>query len=238
MALITTPTYRGAGTAATSGSGGVTIGQPGTVGIDDLLLIVISTANDVFGTWPPTGWTQVPNPPIGFGTAGTAGAVRLLLAWKRATATTGNAVTTGNPGGTNDYTMAQMFAFQGISRRGDPWEVSATSNQTTAATSGTMDSVTTLGPARHIVYCLAGDNDATSTTQVTSATGTGVTNYAERTDNWTNNGAGGGIWMASGTAATAGIAGGAGILTIGSQVFSKWTGALRPVESHSRSIVF
>ena len=238
MALITIPAYRGAGTFASSASGGVTIGQPTTVGIDDILLIVISTANDVFSTWPPTGWTEVPNPPVGFGTAGAAGGIRLLLAWKRATATTGNAVTTGNPGGTNNYTAAQMFAFQGIARRGDPWEASATSNQTTAATSTTMDSVTTLGPARHIVYCLGGDNDTTSTTQVTSATGTGVTNYAERTDNWTASGVGGGIWIGSGDKATAGVAGGAGLASIANQVFSKWTGALRPVESRSSSIVF
>jgi hypothetical protein len=237
MAIITTPSYRGAGTIASSISGGVTIPQPTTVGIDDILLIVISTANDIFDTWPPTDWDEVPTPPTGFGTAGAAGGVRLSLAWKRATATTGNDVVTGNPGATNNYTVGRMFAFQGIARRGNPWEASATSNQTTAGTSIAMDSVTTLGPARHIVYCIAGDADTASTAQVTAATGSGVTNFAERSDNWVASGAGGGIWVASGTKATAGLAGGAGGV-IASQVFSKWTGALRAVEPHSRSIVF
>ena len=237
MAIITAPSYRGAGTIASSTSGGVTIAQPTTVAINDILIIVICTANDVFATWPPTGWTLVPNPPTGFGTAGAAGGIRLSIAWKRATATTGNAVTTGNPGGTNNYTVAQMFAFQGIARRGDPWEASATSNQTTASTTVAMDSVTTLGQARHIVYCIAGDNDTASTAQVTAATGTGVTNFAERTDNWVTSGAGGGIWMGTGDKATAGLAGGAGG-SIVNQVYSKWTGALRPVEPVSRSIIF
>lgn len=237
MALITAPSYRGAGTIASSASGGVTIGQPGTVGIDDILIIVICTANDVFATWPPTGWTEVPNPPTGFGTAGAAGGVTLLVAWKRATATTGNAVTTGNPGGTNNYTVGQMFAIQGISPRGNPWEATATTNNTTATSLPSLPAQTTLGPQRLIFQCIGGDADTTSTTMVT-VSALPVAGFTERSDNWVASGVGGGIWVGTGVAPTATTTGGTLLTLTTSQVMCKWVGALRPVESRSRSITF
>lgn len=237
MAIITAPSYRGAGTFTSSASGGITVPQPTTVGIDDILILMLSTANDIFATWPPTGWTEVSTPPTGFGTAGNAGGLRLFVAWKRATATTGNAVTTGNPGGTNNYTIGQMFAIQGVARRGDPWEATATNNNTTATNLPTFVAQTTLGPQRFVFQCLAGDADTASTTMVTVSS-LPVTGFTERTDNWITSGVGGGLWAGTGVAPTP-ITTGATLLTVTtSQVLSKWQGILRPVESQSRSVTF
>jgi hypothetical protein len=237
MAIITAPSYRGAGTIASSASAGITIAQPTTVAINDILIIVICTANDVFATWPPTGWTEVPNPPTGFGTAGAAGGVRLLVAWKRATATTGNAVTTGNPGATNNYTIGQMFAIQDVARRGDPWESTVTNNNTTASTFVTYAAQTTLGPQRFIFQCLGGDADIASTTMVT-VSALPIAGFTERSDNWVTNGVGGGIWVGTGVAPTPTTLTGTLLTLATSQVSSEWQGILRPIESHSRSIVF
>ena len=245
MAIITTPSLRQAGSISSIATGSLTVAQPLTVGIDDVLVLVVCTANDIFATWPPTGWTEAPTPPTGFGTAGAAGGLRLFVAWKRATATTGNAVALGNPGATNNYTVGGMYSIQGVARRGDPWEASATSNQTTAATAVSFDSITTLGPQRFIFHCLGGDADVTSAAMVTN-TGAGswvnsnanLVSPTERGDSWTASGVGGGITVGTATKTLAGAIGSSAITLANSQVHSKWVGALRPVESHSRFIVF
>jgi hypothetical protein len=157
--------------------------------------------------------------------------------WKRATATTGNGFTTeASP--TDDYVLGQMFAIQNVSPRGDPWEASATSNQITNSTAVTFDSITTLGPQRFIFQCLVGDADVADTTMVSAFANANLASPTERSDNWVSNSTGGGLFVGTATKTTAGAIGGSTATLQTNQVYSKWTGALRPIESHSRSIVF
>ena len=237
MALITIPSYRGAGTFASTGTGTLTIGQPGTVGIDDILIVVAMLSNENFTTWPLTGWSDVPNIPTGFGSAGAAGGVKMHMMWKRATATTGNGITT-SASPSDDYVLGQMFAIQGVARRGDPWEASATSNQTTNNTAVSFDDITTLGSQRFIFQCLVGDADTATTTMTSAFSNANLVSPTERSDNWISNSSGGGLFVGTSTKTLAGAIGATTLTLATSQVYSKWTGALRPVESHSRSIVF
>lgn len=237
MAIITVPSFRGAGTFSSTGTGTLTIPQPGTVGIGDILIVVVMMSNEDFTTWPIAGWQDVPSIPTGFGTAGAAGGVKMHLMWKRATATTGNGITTeASP--TDDYVLGQMFAIQNVSRLGDPWEASATGNQTTAGTSVTFEDITTLGPQRFIFQALVGDADLATTTMTSAYANANLVSPTERSDNWISSSSGGGLFVGTGTKTLGGAIGGS-TLTLGtSQVYSKWTGALRPIESRSRSIVF
>lgn len=237
MAIITIPSYRGAGTFSSTGTGTLTIPQPTTVGIDDILIVVAMMSNENFTTWPIAGWENVPNIPTGFGTAGAAGGVKMHLMWKRATATTGNGITT-SASPSDDYILGQMFAIQNVARRGDPWEASATANQTTAGTAVTFEDITTLGPQRFIFQALVGDADLATTTMVSAYANANLVSPTERSDNWISSSSGGGMFVGTATRTLAGAIGGSTLTLNTSQVYSKWTGALRPIESHSRSIIF
>ena len=236
MAIITAPSYRGAGTFASTGTGTLTIPQPTTVGIDDILIVVASMSNENFTTWPLAGWSDVPNPPTGFGTAGAAGGLKMHMMWKRATATTGNGITT-SASPSDDYIIGQMFAIQGVARRGDPWESTATNNNTTASSLVTFAAQTTLGPQRFVFQCLVGDADIASTTMVTVST-VPIAGFTERSDNWISSSSGGGLWVGTGVAPTPTTLTGTFLTLASSQVSSEWQGILRPVESYSRSIIF
>ena len=218
------PTVVNVGTIA-SGLSDVTPALPTSWAQDDIFVLISCTANEVYATNPPTGWTAASNAPTGFGTAGAAAAVRLFVWWRRATSSE-TAPTLVDPG---SYQVARMIAVRGCITSGDPWNTSATSNQTSANTSISWDSITTTIPQCMIVGVVGGDRDASSTADVGSVSNASLASITDRMENWVTSGAGGGIYMFTGTDADTGAIGNS-TATITSQVYSKWIGALKSAD--------
>ena len=95
-------TYVGTGTAATAASGNVTPGLPAGTAVNDILICVVESRDNVAHTM--TGWTQ-----LNTGTSGTAH--RASLFWRRATGGDPTAVTHTAGGGIG----ARIMAFRGVS---------------------------------------------------------------------------------------------------------------------------
>lgn len=212
------------GTVA-SGTGSITPALPVGWAQNDILILAVETANQAFTTWPPTGWTEVSNPPTGFGSAGLAGGLRLLVAYKRAGASESAPVL----GDSGNHQVARITAVRGVVTAGNPWVATATSNYTTATSSVTWPSLTSTTNDSLYVYVLGGDRDAASTADVSSlnnASGntTGVTSQLQ---NWVTAGAGGGIFLGTGDVLLAGISG-TTTATLTTQVASIWSGILAP----------
>lgn len=217
------PSIRSVGAVA-SGTASVTVNLPASWQENDILVIVASTANQDFPTDPPTGWSNPPTTPTGFGTAGAAGGLKLKVYWKRAGASESNVVL----GDAGSYSVARMMAIQGAVTSGTPWETDATSNQTSANTTVTWSSLTTSGADRLIVGLLGGDRDAASTADVGTPTNSNLSSLGDAgIENWVTSGAGGGIYAFTGVKDAAGSTG-TTTASITSQVWSQWIGALVP----------
>src|SRR5688500_11199076 len=101
------PVYVAKGTFQ-SGTGALTVPMPTGIRNDDLLLLVVETANQVITT--PTGWTQVTGSPQSIGTAAAAGGVRLGVFWKLVRGTEAS-VSVADSG---DHQTAIVTAYRGV----------------------------------------------------------------------------------------------------------------------------
>lgn len=215
------PTVRSVGTVS-SGTGAVTPGAPAGTAANDILVLVVETANQNLPTNPPTGWTTCSNLPAGTGTAATATAVKLHVFWRRLT----GAYTAVSIGDSGNHTVSRIMAIQGCITSGDPWDVTA-GYQSTASTALSFPSVTTTDTDRLIVLAAAFDRDANTTANLPALTNGNLTSITERMDNLSSAGVGGGIGCATAGKATAGATG-TTTGTITSSIYHTWTGALIP----------
>jgi hypothetical protein len=216
------PTVISVGTVA-SGTSSITPGAPAGTQAGDILVMIVETANQNLPTTPPTNWENAPTLPVGFGTAAAIGAVKLHVFWRRLTA----AYTAQAIGDSGDHQVARIACIRGCVNVGDPWDTSATSNQTSANTTITWDNITTTVAECLIVGCVGGDRDANSTADVGNPVNANLGDITTRIENWVVAGRGGGVFMFTGTKATAGAIGST-TATITSQVYCKWIGALKP----------
>jgi hypothetical protein len=190
------------------------------------------TANQAFPTFPQTGGLMTayaaPNQPAGFGSAGGAGGVRGYIAY--GSAPQNGAFVPFNTGDSGNVNMAVCLTIRGADMTdvagGSPFDVAATSNQTTASTSMSFPSVTTTGPDRLIINAGFLDRDANSTAEVSSYANSNLSSVTEQIDQIFNTGAGGGFFIGTGEKASAGSIGNS-TATIVSQVFSMWTAAIQ-----------
>lgn len=163
-------------TSAVSNSGAITVNLPSGWQQGDLLILMASSANEAFPTSPPTGWNNVPNAPVGFGTAGAAGGLKLFVWWKIAGASE-SAVNIGDSG---SYNIGNMIAIYNHESDTDPFALSYTGNVTTASTTlgyqtGLLDTYSDRGGM--VLYIGAGDRDSSATPTFTfSQTGMGIGN--------------------------------------------------------------
>lgn len=216
-----TPTPESSGTA-------ITVPVPSGYQEGDILILVATTANQNFPTTPPSGgWADVPNPPVGFGTAGSAGGLKLFVWWKRAGASE-SSVSLGDSG---SYNIGVMYAIRDADESASPFEATVTQNITTAATTvpAIPASATFSAPEGGLALLfVAGDLD-TSTSL--SATTNGTSGTFARTDilgsTATTTGAGGGLWGRAWRRDTSGTTTfTAGVLN-GSQTSSGWFGIIK-----------
>lgn len=217
------PSVRNVGAVA-SGQGDITPTLP-TYAENDILVWVVHSTNRTFNTEPPSGLTLCSNMPAGLGTADAAGACKLHVYWKRATASE-SAVTfdSNNTGGAQ---VGRCMSIQGCITSGDPWDVSANTSQSSASTSLSFPSVTTTVADCLIVLAAAFDRDAGTTANLPALTNANLSSITERMDNLITTNAGGGIGAATGEKASAGSTG-TTTGTITSSIYLSWTGALKP----------
>ncbi len=196
--------YISEGTAA-SGAAAIAVGIPATRQTDDLLLMLVETANQAvtLSGADSANWLQVPSSPQGTGTAGGTAATALTVFYRWVDGT--EAGVTVNDSG--DHQTAQVIQYRGVHRT-SPFNANAGSTRTTAGTGVTFPSVaTTVDNCLVLLMEAHSLPDSPSTTITSGHTNANLTGIVEHLDQNTNAGNGGGFSLAEGTKATAGTVG-------------------------------
>lgn len=191
------PTIVGVGASA-SGTGNITPAYPAayTAVADDVAITFIETNSETIT--PPTNWAQVQTINVASGTV-----TRLTAIWRRLTASeAAPAITT-----TANHKIGRMIVMSGVRTTGNPFEAAPASTELTADTSVSIPGMTTATANCLILYAFGTGQDITSSVGATGWANAGLANVAERMDNWTALGTGGGFAMASGEKAVAGATG-------------------------------
>ena len=171
---------------------------PGTHATNDILLLLIQTGNDSDYA-APTGYTRLgPENGIGASAVAAAGSVKLAIFWKR----DGGSESAPTLTDAGDHTYGVMIAVRGCPTAGDPFRHLGQNWKFTASTTGTSDTGTTRTPNSLILAIFAHAIDAAGG-QGSSPTNASLSSVTEQFDGSTTDGTGGGIYVASGVAATA-----------------------------------
>lgn len=169
---------------------------PGTHTTNDILVLVIQTANEDFTT--PSGYTQL-GPKNGVGDAASAGSTKLCIYWKR----DGGSESAPTLSDSGDHTYGVMFAVRGCPTTGDPFRMLGQAWKFTASTTGTADPGTVRTANSLVVSIFAHAIDSASA-QGSSPTNSSLANVTEQFDGATTDGTGGGIYILSGEVANPG----------------------------------
>jgi hypothetical protein len=192
----TLPTVVSVGTEF-SGTGVPTATLPGTHAADDILVLILQSANDA-AIAPPAGYTQL-GPENGIGAAAVAGSTKLSIFWKR----DGGSESAPTIPDSGDHTYGVMLAIRGCVTTGDPFHFLGNAWKFTASTTGTSPKGATTVDSCLIldVFAHAIDN---ASAQGSSPTNADLGSVTESFDDGTTDGTGGGIYVLSGTKAAAG----------------------------------
>lgn len=127
--------------AQAAGALAITPALPSGILTDDILLLLLETANQAISIPTPNGgtWTEVTSSPQGTGTAGGLTATRLTMFWSRYNGTQG-APTTSDSG---DHQLGFIAAFRGARTSGDPWSITSGNVDATSDTSLSATGATT-----------------------------------------------------------------------------------------------
>jgi hypothetical protein len=116
------PNFR-SNSAYQSGTTSVSIAFPSGYTTEDILVLVIESANQYLAqaatNLTNNGWARVANSNTMLGVAAAANATYMDIWWSRPTTTSQTAVTLGDYG---DHTLAVVAAFANCVTTGDPWD--------------------------------------------------------------------------------------------------------------------
>ncbi len=214
------PTFQAVGTAV-NGTGAITPAWP-THQIDDVALLVVeSTGAEAVTLSTAAGFVEVTNSPQISGTG--TGDTRLTVFWARATSTAMSSPTVADPG---NHVHAQIVTYRNVYNTGNPWDVTGGGVKSTASTSVTVTGVTTTVADTLVVQMATRSNDANGA-GFSAQANANLTGLAERADDGTNSGEGGGFAVWDGVKATAGATGNT-IATVSSSTNAFLTIALKP----------
>lgn len=188
--------------AVASGIGAITPPLPGGTLLDNDVLVTIGESvggQNYPGSagFPPTGWAHVTGSPVVQDTN-----TQLTVIWKRFA--TGD--TAPGWGDSGDHNVGRMIAIRGCKTTGNPWNVVASSTESTSDTSAAWpgNTISTTVADCLVLEIIATGADVASTAQLGALTNANLSSITERMDNWISNGNGGGIGMVSGVKASAG----------------------------------
>lgn len=198
---VAAPTFQAAGTAA-SGTGAATPTWPAHAVGDVALLFIESTGGGTAAlSSNVAGFVEVTGSPQSSDT-GTNG-TRLTVFWARATSAAMANPTVADAG---NHVYARILTYRGVISSGNPWDVTAGGIKATASTSVTVTGVTTTVPDTLIVQAVSHDRDNTAA-HFSGQTNANLTGIAERSDEGTNSGNGGGFAVWDGVKLTVGATG-------------------------------
>ena len=197
--------------------------------VNDVALLFVETANEAVTLSTPAGFVEVTDSPQFVGSSGGIGSTRLTVYWARATS---GSMTSPVIGGSYNHVVAVIVTFRGVSSVGNPYEATAGSVKDTASTSTDFPAVTTLTPGTLIVLAAAVDLDSNSTNVWSAFTNANLTGLAERVDQTTSTGRGGGLGVATGAFAGPGNTG-TTTGTLNSSITTQMTIALTPTENRT-----
>lgn len=215
-------TFVAAGSQA-SGTGAITAGLPSGIQTDDLLLLVVESANETI-TVNTSGWTQLASSPQGTGTAAGTAATRLAVYWRWVDGTEANTSIADS----GNHTIATIAAYRGVDTT-SPLNAQAGTVNASASTTCTFPSITTTVDNCLVLLinarALPDSNTNTQTTNHTNANLTGIVTDVQYN---TSAGNGGGFCVASGLKASAGSVGSSTATNSTSTVTGVVTLALAP----------
>lgn len=177
----------------------LTLLQPTATEVGDLLIAVVSTANQ--DSTVPSGWAHVSGSPWSQGTAASAGGLRLNVLWRIASTAGQSSWGFGDSG---SYNAGNIMVYRGV----DPTTPIAAVSSITAVTSATSN-LTTLAASTSVaggafLFAFATDLDGNTTPSFSGTTLSGLVgyNFSTRSAISTNSGVGGGFIFADATAAS------------------------------------
>lgn len=183
------------------GAGAITVALPPGLVADDIILLLLETANQAITVADAAGgtWTEVTNSPQGQGTGGAAGGVRLTVFWSRYNGVQTAPITSDS----GEHNSGVTIAYSGVITSGLPYDVTAGDTQA-ATTAGSIPGVTTTVDGCLLLAIAASDADV-GTQQATGWTNASLVSVTERIDSYSATGTGGGIVAAGGIKTTAGV---------------------------------
>lgn len=194
------PTFVAAGTGFDNIAGGA-VSLPAGIQTDDILLLVVETANEAVTVPTPNGgtWTQAVTP-SGQGTAAATSATRCTVFWSRYNGTQGNPSISDS----GDHQNAMIYAFRGVRKTGDPFDAIAAGSEAAGDTSLSAPTITTTVAEALVVVCAT--IDATQTFGGTW-TNAALASITPRTSFAGTSGNDGRLIAVTGTKSTAGAVG-------------------------------
>jgi len=170
---------------------------PGTHAANDILLLILQSANDANVT-PPAGYTQL-GPQNAIGLASTAGTTKLSIFWKR---DNGSEVAPTIPD-TGNHTMGVMIAVRGCPVNFDPYHFIGNGFKLATSTAGTSPIGSTVVD-NCLIMAIWGQGISSAAGQSSTPICADLTSLTEQFDGGTVNGVGGGILVLTGIKAQEG----------------------------------
>lgn len=220
-ALPTTPNYQAAGSVV-GGTGAITVSWPTHAVGDIALLYVESTGGQPASLDTASGFVEITNSPqaTGSGTAGT----QLTVYWCRATSTSMADVVVGDSG---NHTVGVIVTYRNCIASGNPWDTTAGDVKASASTSATAPSVSTSTDNCLVVNAITWDTDA-ATAQFTNGANSNLFGFANRVNEGSTQGNGGGFGIYDGVLVAHGSSG-TTTATVASSINAEMTIALLPL---------
>lgn len=189
------PTFQAVNTYQGGGAVQLTVPWPAHA-VDDIAFLIVNSVANV-GLLTASGFVEVADSPQ----LGTQCGCQVY--WCRATSTSMASPVTNT--GSNNIS-AQILTVRGAIATGDPWDVTVGGNGGVATTTLTTSSDTSTVDDCLIVYCIGRSSDFAGA-QFSGEADANVTNLAERIDDGTATGNGGGIAAYTANRVTAGAFG-------------------------------
>ena len=190
------PTIVGVGAAASGTTGAVTAAYPAAyTPIDNDVGCILQECENSDTPTNPSGWAQITQASVTTGTT-----TKLTAFWRRIVA----GDTAPSVPAVANHQVVRMIVLRGCKISGNPWNSFGATNELASDTTVSIPGGTTTVPDCLCLFAFGTGQDTASTAGATGWTNAGLTNLAERMDNWVTAGLGGGFAMATGERAPTG----------------------------------
>jgi hypothetical protein len=211
------------GTVATATTGTANPGLPAGWAADHIHVLVVESENEPVPTM--TGWSNVG---AGVINVATGTVTSLTIRWRRAVAGDVAPTVPATGTGVGTHSISRIIGFSGCVTTGDPWDVTLFGTEAVADTTVSFPNpANTTQTNDMVVHVFTTGQDVNTAQSSGAGTNANLTGLANRMNNWTNAGGGGGFAMITGIKATAGSIGATTTTVTTANVKALFTGALK-----------